>query len=187
MSQKKIGVFVGSMRKESYNQKVAKEISQIMPENFEMKIINLGDLPIYNQDSDDDGTPPEAWKVFRNQCKELDGFLFVTPEHNRSVPALLKNALDVGSRPYGQSVWDGKPGAVVSASIGKIGGFGANHHLRQTMVFLNVLMLQQPEVYVGNVDSILDSQGKLNDEEMSKFLQLFANDFANWVEIFSKK
>lgn len=187
MSQKKIGVFVGSMRKESYNQKIAKEISQMMPEDFEMKMIELGNLPIYNQDLDDNGNPPQEWQDFRTRCKELDGFLFVTPEYNRSVPALLKNALDVGSRPYGQSVWDGKPGAIVSVSTGKISGFGANHHLRQTMVFLNVPMLQQPEAYVGNVDAILDAQGKINDEGTKKFLQSFADAFANWVKIFDKK
>lgn len=186
MSQKKIGVFVGSMRKESYNRKIAKEISQMMPEDFEMKMIELGDLSIYNQDLDDNGNPPQEWKKFRDQCKELDGFLFVTPEYNRSVPALLKNALDVGSRPYGQSVWDGKPGAIVSVSTGKISGFGANHHLRQTMVFLNVPVLQQPEAYVGNVDTLLDSQGKIKDEGTQKFLQTFADAFVQWIQILEK-
>jgi chromate reductase, NAD(P)H dehydrogenase (quinone) len=108
--------------------------------------------------------------------------LFVTAEYNRSVPAVLKNALDVGSRPYGASVWDRKPGAVVSGSPGAIGAFGANHHLRQSLVFLNVRTLQQPEAYVGHVDKLFDEDGKLTSDGTRKFLQEFMLAFANWVE-----
>ena len=111
-------------------------------------------------------------------------FHLPTPEYNRSVPPVLKNAIDVASRPYGQNLWDGKPGAIVSVSTGKISGFGANHHLRQSMAFLNVFMLQQPEAYVGNVDSILDSDGKISDEGSKKFLQSIADAFAQWVKKF---
>src|ERR1700726_2030961 len=114
--------------------------------------------------------------------RRLMQILFVTPEYNRSVPAALKNALDVGSRPYGSSVWDRKPGAVVSSSPGAIGGFGANHHLRQSLVFLNVPAMQQPEAYLSHVDKLFDEHGKLVSEGTDKFLQQIMQAFANWVE-----
>ena len=138
MTQKKIAVFVGSLRKESFNRKMAKALIGLAPESLQLEIVEIGGLPLYDQDLDDEGRPPSAWTAFREQVKSFDGFLFVTPEYNRSVPAVLKNALDVGSRPYGKSIWGGKPGAVMSVSPGAIGGFGANHHLRQSLVFLNV-------------------------------------------------
>ena len=134
-----------------------------------------------------EGISPKEWETFRKECKELDGFLFITPEYNRSLPAVLKNALDVGSRPYGQNVWDGKPGAVISTSIGKISGFGANHHLRQSAVFLNILMLQQPEASIGDVASLLDEKGDLVDEGTQTFLQNVGSAFAQWIATCSKK
>jgi len=154
---------------------------KMAPAFFEMEEVALGELIIYNQDLDDEGHPPAPWTSFRETIKKFDGFLFVTPEYNRSVPALLKNALDVGSRPYGESIWDGKPGAIVSTSPGKISGFGANHHLRQSMVFLNVPIMQQPEAYVGNVGEIFDDKGDLIDENSQKFLQMFMDSFVSWV------
>ena len=187
MSKKIIGIFVGSLRKESYSKKIANFICTAMPENIEMRMIDIGNLAIYNQDFDDEGISPKEWETFRKECKELDGFLFITPEYNRSLPAVLKNALDVGSRPYGQNVWDGKPGAVISTSIGKISGFGANHHLRQSAVFLNILMLQQPEAYIGDVASLLDEKGDLVDEGTQTFLQSFGSAFAQWIATCSKK
>jgi chromate reductase len=153
-----------------------------MPENFEMRTVDISNLPMYNQDYDDEGRTPEAWKVFRDEIKSLDGFLFVTPEYNRSLPPVLKNALDIASRPYGQNVWNGKPGAIISVSIGKLGAFGANHHLRQTLVFLNVLLLQQPEAYIGDIAGLLDSKGELKNPETKKFLESYAAAFAGWVE-----
>jgi chromate reductase len=131
-----IAVMVGSLRKDSINRKVANALVELAPATLRLSIIEIGHLPIYNQDGDE--SPPAAWTQFRERIKSADAVLFVTPEHNRSVPAALKNAIDVGSRPYGKSAWAGKPGAVVSASPGSIGGFGANHHLRQSLVFLNV-------------------------------------------------
>src|SRR5665647_1808515 len=141
--------------------------------SFEMEEVKLGELLIYNQDLDDEGKPPAAWTTFRKLMKKFDGFLFVTPEYNRSVPGALKNALDVGSRPYGQSVWDGKPGAIVSASPGAISGFGANHHLRQSLVFLNVPAMQQPEAYIGGVAALFDADGNLTNEDTRTFLGTF--------------
>src|SRR4029453_14567844 len=120
-----------------------------------------------------DEKPPQTWTAFRDRVRRADAVLFVTPEYNRSVPAPLKNAIDVGSRPYGSSVWGGKPGAVISPSPGAIGGFGANQHLRQSMVFLNVPMLQQPEAYISGVDKLLDEQGAIANESTKGFLGKF--------------
>ena len=140
------------------------------PPSLQLEIVEIAQLPLYNQDLDDDGAPPDAWTAFRERVKPYDAVLFVTPEYNRSVPAPLKNAIDVGSRPYGQSVWDRKPGAVVSASPGAIGGFGANQHLRQSLVFLNVPCLQMPEVYLGGIQKKFDEKGALSDDGTRKFL-----------------
>ncbi len=132
-----IAVLVGSLRKESINRKVALALAELAPANLKLNIVEIGDLPLYNEDLDG-ASPPAAYSTLRKQVSSSDAVLFVTPEYNRSVPAALKNAIDVGSRPYGQSAWSGKPGAVISVSPGAIGGFGANHHLRQSLVFLNV-------------------------------------------------
>lgn len=178
-----VAVFVGSLRKASFNRKIAHLLADLAGDDLKLEIVEIGDLPLYNQDLDDEGTPPAAWTAFREKVKAFDAVLFVTPEYNRSVPAVLKNALDVGSRPYGQSVWDGKPGAVVSVSIGAIGGFGANHHLRQSLVFLNVPTLQQPEAYIGGVAALLDDDGKAKNEGTKTFLTRFAADFAAWIAL----
>ncbi len=177
----KIAVLVGSLRKESYNRKIALELIQLAPPSLEMKIVEIGQLPFYNED-EDHGNPPAAWAKFRQELKEFDGFLFATPEYNRSVPGVLKNAIDVGSRPYGQSMFAGKPGGVISASPGAQGGFGANQHLRQSLVFLNVPCMQQPEAYLSHVSKLLDEKGKLNNEDTKKFLSTFIESFARWVE-----
>ncbi|MGC1564209.1 MAG: NAD(P)H-dependent oxidoreductase, partial [Bradyrhizobium sp.] len=120
------------------------------------------------------------------RIKSADAVLFVTPEHNRSVPAALKNALDVGSRPYGQSAWNGKPGGVVSASPGDIGGFGANHHLRQSLVYLNVPAMAQPEAYLGGADKYFGAIGKLANDGTRKFLESFMQAYASWINANSK-
>src|SRR5271166_2420397 len=142
-----VAVIVGSLRKDSINRKVANALAEVAPAGLKLSIIEIGQLPIYNQDGDEN--PPAEWTAFRERIGAADAVLFVTPEHNRSVPAVLKNAIDIGSRPYGKSAWSGKPGAVVSASPDGIGGFGANHHLRQSLVFLNVPAMAQPEAYIG--------------------------------------
>lgn len=181
MANKRIAVFVGSLRKESYTRKIAKALMSEMPGNFTAKEVDIGDLAIYNQDFDDEGNIPSSWSVFREKVKGFDAVLFVTPEYNRSVPAVLKNALDVGSRPYGKSVWDGKPGAVVSVSPGGLSAFGANHHLRQSLVFLNVPTMQQPEAYIGNAASLFDANGTLVNEDTRKFLHKIMSSFAAWI------
>ncbi len=187
MEKKKIGVLVGSLRRESFSKKVSNVLKTMAPESFEMEDIEIGDLSIYNQDFDDDGNPPTSWKNFRNIVEKFDGILFVTPEYNRSVPAVLKNALDVGSRPYGKNVWDGKPGAVVSVSPGGLSAFGANHHLRQSLVFLNIPAMQQPEAYIGNVATLFDSNDELINDRTREFLQKFMDSFISWVEINTPK
>jgi len=175
-----IAVLVGSLRKDSINRKVAHALIELAPSALKLEIVEIGQLPLYNQDSDPN--PPEQWSSFRKRIRDADAVLFVTPEYNRSVPAPLKNAIDVGSRPYGQSAWYGKPGAVISASPGAIGGFGANHHLRQSLVFLNVPAMQQPEAYIGGADKLFDAGSKLINDSMRKFLQDFMQAFAGWID-----
>ncbi|MCI0431586.1 MAG: NAD(P)H-dependent oxidoreductase [Rhodospirillales bacterium] len=177
---RKVAVFVGSLRKESLNRKIANALIELAPSGLKLAIIEIGQLPLYNQDQD--ANPPPEWSAFRERVRAADAVLFVTPEYNRSMPGPLKNALDVGSRPYGQSAWNGKPGAVVSASPGAIGGFGANHHLRQSLVFLNVPAMQQPEAYIGSADKLFDRDGKLNNEGTRKFLRDFLQAFAAWID-----
>jgi chromate reductase, NAD(P)H dehydrogenase (quinone) len=178
--QKKIAVFVGSLRKESFNRKMANNLIKLAPPSLQLEILEIGDLPMYNQDLDDNANPPKAWVDFRKRLQSCDGVLFVTPEYNRSVPGVLKNAIDVGSRPYGQSSWDKKPGAVMSLSPGAIGGFGANHHLRQSLVFLNVPVMQQPEAYIGNAAKLFDANGVIVSESR-EFAAKFINAYAEWV------
>ena len=179
-----IAVFVGSLRKESLNRKLAKALEELAPSSLKLEIVEIGQLPLYNQDFDEDPSP--VYVEFRARVRAADGVLFITPEYNRSVPGALKNALDVASRPYGQSAWNGKPGAVISASPGAIGGFGANHHLRQSLVFLNVPAMQQPEAYIGGADKLFDASGKLASDGTRKFLQQFIEAFTNWVAINTK-
>jgi len=174
-----IAVLVGSLRKASINRKVALALAELAPANLKLNIIEIGDLPLYNEDIDVE--PPAAYSTFRQQVSSSDAVLFVTPEYNRSMPAAMKNALDVGSRPYGQSAWNGKPGAVISVSVGAVGGFGANHHLRQSLVFLNVPCMQQPEAYIGGAGTLFNEAGTLN-EGSKPFLQSFINAYGQWVE-----
>ena len=162
------------------NRKVARSLIELAPATLKLEIFEIGQLPLYNQDGDEN--PPEQWSAFRQRIRAADAVLFVTPEHNRSVPAALKNAIDVASRPYGQNAWNGKPGAVVSASPSAIGGFGANHHLRQSLVFLNVPAMQQPEAYIGGADKLFDATGKLANELTRTFLRDFMSKFAAWIE-----
>jgi chromate reductase, NAD(P)H dehydrogenase (quinone) len=186
-STKNVAVFVGSLRKDSFNRKMANALSGLAPPALKLEIVEIGQLPLYNQDDDVAGKVPPAWQAFRDRVKSADAVLFVTPEYNRSVPGVLKNAIDVGSRPYGQSAWDGKPGAVVSVSPGAIGAYGANHHLRQMMVFLNVPMLQQPEAYVGGAGSLFDDKGNLTNAGTREFSGKFMQAFADWIERNAKK
>ena len=179
MATRKIAVIVGSLRKESFNRKVAKTLMLLAPPSLDMEILEIGQLPIYNQD--DDAAPPPVYTEFRDRIRTFDGILFCTPEYNRSIPAVLKNAIDVGSRPYGQSAWNGKPCGVVSVTPGGQGAFGANHHLRQSLVFLNMPVLQQPEAYISNIGDQFDGD-TLTNESTKGFLQKYIDAYAAWVE-----
>ncbi|QLF93565.1 NAD(P)H-dependent oxidoreductase [Pseudomonas sp. ABC1] len=180
-----VAVLVGSLRKESINRKIAKALAELAPASLKLQIVEIRDLPLYDEDIDNDA-PPAAYDAFRTALKGADAYLFVTPEYNRSIPGPLKNAVDVASRPYGQSAFGhGKPGAVISASQGAIGGFGANHQLRQALVFLDVPLLQQPEGYLGGAGSFFDANGTLSDS-VKPFLQKFIDAFAAWVELNTK-
>jgi chromate reductase len=184
MPTHKVAVLVGSLRKGSFNRMTAKALAALAPAGLQLEIVEIGQLPLYNQDDDDSNHAPRPeWVAFRQRIKAADAVLFVTPEYNRSVPGVLKNAIDVGSRPYGQSAWDKKPGSVISVSPGAIGGFGANQHLRQSCVFLNIPVMQQPEAYVGGAANLFDKDGNLKDESARKFLKTFIESFANWVEV----
>jgi len=174
-------VLVGSLRKASLNGMLANALMSLAPPSIKLEIVEIGQLPFFNQDLEATATPA-PWTAFRQRVKAADAVLFVTPEYNRSVPAALKNALDVGSRPYGSSVWDRKPAAIVSCSPSAIGAFGANHHLRQSLVFLNVPTMQQPEAYLAHADKLFDEHGKLLNYGTRKVLQDFMQAFANWVE-----
>jgi chromate reductase len=174
-------VLVGSLRKESLNRKIAQALIAPDAAPLRFEFAEIGQLPLYNQDLDGEN-PPAAWFSFRGQIKSADAVLFVTPEYNRSVPGGLKNALDVASRPYGKNVWDGEPGAVISVTPGALGGFGANHHLRQSLVFLNVPAMQQPEAYIGGAANLFDAEGNLTSESTRDFLRKFAQSFAAWIE-----
>ncbi|MGC8487070.1 MAG: NADPH-dependent FMN reductase [Clostridia bacterium] len=177
---KKVAVLVGSLRKESLSRKLAKNVATLFPDGYVTEFINI-DMPVFNQDYDDEGPLPPEYTAFRRTMKDVDAVLFVTPEYNRSVPAPLKNALDVGSRPYGASVWDGKPCAIISNSPGNLSAFGANHHLRQSLVFLNMPVLSQPEAYIGGVAGLLDEHGQIHDESTLTFLRSFVNAFVGWI------
>jgi chromate reductase len=177
---RRIAVIVGSLRKESYNLRIARILAELAPPHLSLEFVEVGGLPLYNEDLEKD--PPAAWRDFRDAVRPAEALLFVTPEYNRSMPGALKNALDVGSRPYGSSVFEKKPGAVATASQGAIGGFGSNHHLRQSCVFLDVPMMQQPEAYLSNVQKAFGEDGTFADASLKKLLQRFINAYADWVE-----
>ena len=164
----KVAVVVGSLRKGSYSRMIAKAMCGLGP-GMECEIVEIRALALYDSDLEE-GTPPAEWLAFRDRIRRSDAVLFVTPEYNRSVPGALKNAIDVGSRPYGKSVWSGKPAAVVSVSPGALAAFGANHHLRQTFVFLDMPAMQQPEAYVGGADKLFDEKGQLIVDSTRAFL-----------------
>ncbi len=176
-----IAVLVGSLRKESFNRKMAHALIELAPSELKLEIVEIGQLPLYNQDLDT-GSPPAPWVVFRDRLRPVDGVLFVTPEYNRSVPGVLKNAIDVGSRPYGKSVFDKKPAGIVSVSPGAVGGFGANQHLRQSLVFLNMPPLQMPEAYIGGADKLFDESGRLTNSSTREFMGKYLQAFAAWVD-----
>jgi len=182
MDRCKIAIVVGSLRKDSINLKVAKSLCAMAHERLDCDIVPIGDLPLYNQESD--GDPPEQYVRFREAIGRAHGVLFVTPEYNRGVPGVLKNAIDVGSRPHGKSVWNQMPAAIVSASPGSIGGFGANHQVRQACVFLNMPVMQHPEAYLGHVtDDSFDADGCLKDGPLKDLILSLSKAFGDWVHL----
>lgn len=179
---KVIGILAGSLRKESFSKKIAQAIVPMAPEGYRFQIISLDGLEVYNQDFDDHNQVPESYKAFREEMHKVDGVIFITPEYNRSVPGVLKNALDIGSRPAGKSVWDKKPAAIFSNSPGNISAFGANHHLRQSLVFLNMPAMQQPEVYIAKANELFDDSGALKEGETKKFIAEAVKAYMAWFE-----
>jgi chromate reductase len=177
---RKVAVLVGSLRKQSYNRKMARALVKLAAPDLSLLIVEIGDLSLYDEDAEK--APPAAWVRFRQDVSAAQAVLFVTPEYNRSVPGLLKNAIDVGSRPYGHSVFSGKPAAIISVSPGAIGGFGANHHLRQSLVFLDMPTLQQPEAYIGGAAKLFDDEGRLTNEDTRAFMRRFLAAFSALIE-----
>lgn len=180
MPARRVAVLVGSLRKDSFTRRVAQALQQLQPAGLHLEIVEIRDLPLYDQDVD--ANPPAPWVAFRDKVRASDAVLFLTPEYNRSIPGALKNAIDVGSRPYGKSAWSGKPCGVVSTSPGALGGFGANHHLRQCLVFLDMPVVQQPEMYVGGVDKLVEAGGKVTSDATREFLTQYLSTFASWIE-----
>ncbi len=161
-------------------------MADFIPEDYEVTFVEIGDLPFYNEDLDMPGKVPAAWQTFRDTVKDIDGFFFVTPEYNRSYSAVIKNAIDVGSRPYGANLWDGKTAAVVSSSIGNLSGFGANHHLRQSLVFVNMNTLAQPEAYLADTGSMFDENDKIKNQGTADFVKSVVTSFLNFHEQLNK-
>lgn len=176
-----VAVLVGSLRKESFTRKVANTLIKLAPPSLKLEVVEIGGASLYNQDLEPN--TPRDWLSLRESVRAADAVLFATPEYNRSVPGVLKNAIDVASRPKEQNAFNGKPGAVISVSPGALSGFGANHHLRQMMVFLNVPMMQQPEAYIGGAAKLFDESGNLTNESTREFLRSFIDAYAGWVEL----
>ncbi|WP_421694821.1 NADPH-dependent FMN reductase [Aestuariivirga sp.] len=174
-----VAVLIGSLRKESLTRQLVLALQKIAPPGLKLRIVEIGDLPHFN--ADHEASPPPEVTAFKQSIEKADAVLFATPEYNRSVPGVLKNAIDVGSRPYGKSVWNGKPAAVISISQGVLSGFGANHHLRQSLVFLNMPTLQQPEAYIAQVQTLLDGKGGFVKPETKAFLESILKAFEAWI------
>lgn len=184
MASHKIAIIAGSLRKDSINRKVARTMCALESGRLDCSIVEIGDLPLYNQEYDNSPDEPAAYRVFREKIAAAEGVLFCSPEYNRGIPGVLKNAIDVGSRPYGKSVWNRKAAAIVTASPGAIGGFGANHQIRQSCVFLNMPVMQHPEAYLGHVnDDSFGPDGLVKEGPLRDILVGLAAAFADWVHL----
>jgi chromate reductase len=181
----KVGVIVGSLRRGAFTRLMARALPELAPPSLQFSEIEIGDLPLYNEDLET-STPPAQWTRFRQQVQSADGILFVTPEYNRSIPGALKNALDVGSRPWGQGAWNGKPAAVVSQSPGALGGMAAAHHLRQVLLAVNVAAMPHPEAYIPAVATLFDENGRLQNPQLREFMTDFLEAFAGWLDKFPR-
>jgi len=179
MAEYRIAVVVGSLRRESHNRCLANAVKRLGPKGFSFQHLRIDDLPPYNQD--DDATPAEPVKRLKREIAEADGLLFVTPEYNRSVPGVLKNAIDHASRPYGENAWAGKPASVIGASIGSTGTSMAQQHLRNVLAYLDVPTLAQPEVFLHVREGLFDADGNIASESTRKFLQGWMDRYVEWV------
>ena len=179
MEQTQIAVIVGSLRRDSFNRKLASAMAKLAPPTFSFKQIEIGDLPLYNQD--DDANPAAPVKRLKAEIAAAKGLLFVTPEYNRSIPGVLKNAIDHASRPYGQSAWAGKPAGVLGASVGAIGSAMAQQHLRNILAYLDVPTLGQPEAFIHAKDGLFDADGNVGDDN-KKFLRNWMDLYVAWVK-----
>ena len=184
MSQTKIAVVIGSLRKDSLNRKLALAIAHLAPADFTFEHVRIDDLPLYNQD--DDGKQAPSVLRLKTEIAAADGLLFVTPEYNRSIPGVLKNALDNASRPYGQSAWAGKPAGVVGVSVGTVGTAAAQQHLRPILAYLDVPTLGQPEVFIQNKEGLFDDKGHVA-EVSKKFLQSWVDKYVAWIKTHTGK
>ncbi|HEX7060392.1 MAG TPA: NAD(P)H-dependent oxidoreductase [Woeseiaceae bacterium] len=180
MTQYQIGVVVGSLRRESFNRKLANGVIRLGPPEFAFRELEIGDQPLYNQDTDRD--QPEAVKRLKSEIRECQGILFVTPEYNRSMPGVLKNALDNASRPYGDSAWAGKPCGIMGVSSGQIGTACAQQHLRDSLAYLDMPVLGQPEVYITFSDELINADGSIGAGSRD-FLKGWMDRFAAWVKL----
>ena len=169
----------GSLRKTSHNRGVLRAAAELVPEGATIEIFELDGIPGFNQDEEQN--PPEKVAELKRKIREADAILFVTPEYNYSVPGVLKNAIDWASRPYGDNAWDGKPAAIMGASIGGIATARAQYHLRQMMVFLNMFPVNQPEVMIGNSSERFDEQGNLTDETTKGFIRQLLQNLVTWT------
>lgn len=183
MQQKNVGVIVGSLRKGAYTRMLARALPELSPAALRLQAIEIGELPLYNQDLETD-EPPPAWTKFRREVLASDAILFVTPEYNRSMPGAVKNAIDVGSRPWGYSAWNGKPGGVISLTPGALGAMASNHHLRQCMLAVNLAAMPYPEAYIPAAATLFDENGALAKAETRDFLKDFMQAFERWVSRF---
>jgi chromate reductase len=178
--QSRVGVIVGSLRKAAYTRMLARALPELTPQSLQLVEIGIDDLPLYNYDLETDNPPP-AWTAFRTAVKSTDALLFVTPEFNRGIPGALKNAMDVGSRPWGHNAWNGKPGGVISLTPGALGAMAANHHLRQVLMAVNIAAMPYPEAYIPGAETLFDESGRLTSDATRQFLQTFMEALAAWV------
>ncbi|PZN34720.1 MAG: ACP phosphodiesterase [Proteobacteria bacterium] len=178
--QSNVAVIVGSLRQAGYSRLMARAIARLAPPSMRLVDVPIGDLPLYNEDLET-ATPPAAWTGFREAIAGCEAVLFVTPEYNRSMPGAMKNALDVGSRPWGKSVWSGKPAAVVSVSPGALGGMASNLHLRQVLYAVNLVTMPHPEAYIAAAGSLFDEGGQLASAATREFLTGFLQAFETWI------
>jgi chromate reductase len=174
-----VAVLVGSLRSKSFNRMLAHALASLAPDGLSLETVAIADLPFYNDDLEP--SAPPAWQAIRQRIAQADAILLVSPEYNRSVPAVLKNAIDVLSRPYGKSALSGKPAAVITSSPGALGGFGANHHLRQTLVGVGAKTMAAPEAYIGGINTLFDEQGNLTNASTQEFMQKFLQALHGWT------